>query len=203
MFSAFEWMVAMRYLRARRQEGFISVIAWFSLLGIALGVATLIIVMAVMNGFRQELLTRILGINGHLSVYGTTNSLTGFDPLAEKVRQVPGVVTVTPIIERQVMATAKGVARGAVVRGLRVEDLARRAVIAENIVSGSLDDFKGSDAVIVGTRLASLLGLRVGDKITLISPRGTVTVFGTVPRMRAYRIAATSRPKPRRAVTET
>ncbi len=191
MFSAFEWMVAMRYLRARRQEGFISVIAWFSLLGIALGVATLIIVMAVMNGFRQELLTRILGINGHLSVYGTTNTLTGFDPLAEKVRKVPGVVTVTPIIERQVMATAKGVARGVVVRGLRVQDLAGRAVIAENIVSGSLDDFKGDDATVVGTRLASLLGLRVGDKITLISPRGTVTVFGTVPRMRAYRIAAT------------
>ena len=191
MFSAFEWMVAMRYLRARRQEGFISVIAWFSLLGIALGVATLIIVMAVMNGFRQELLTRILGINGHLSVYGTTNTLTGFDPLAEKVRKVPGVVTVTPIIERQVMATAKGVARGAVVRGLRVQDLAGRAVIAENIVSGSLDDFKGGDAAVVGTRLASLLGLGVGDKITLLSPKGTVTVFGTVPRMRAYRIAAT------------
>ena len=191
MFSAFEWMVAMRYLRARRQEGFISVIAWFSLLGIALGVATLIIVMAVMNGFRQELMTRILGINGHLSVYGTTNTLTGFDPLAEKVRKVPGVVTVTPIIERQVMATAKGVARGAVVRGLRAQDLAGRAVIAENIVSGSLDDFKGNDAAVVGTRLASLLGLRIGDKITLISPRGTVTVFGTVPRMRAYRIAAT------------
>ena len=191
MFSAFEWMVAMRYLRARRQEGFISVIAWFSLLGIALGVATLIIVMAVMNGFRQELMTRILGINGHLSVYGTTNSLTGFDPLAEKVRKVPGVVTVTPIIERQVMVTAKGVARGAVVRGLRVEDLAGRAVIAENIVSGSLDDFKGGDAVVVGTRLASLLGLRIGDKITLLSPKGTVTVFGTVPRLRAYRIAAT------------
>ena len=180
----------MRYLRARRQEGFISVIAWFSLLGIALGVATLNIVMAVMNGFREELLTRILGINGHLSVYGTTNTLTGFDPLAEKVRKVPGVVTVTPIIERQVMATARSVARGAVVRGLRVQDLAGRAVIAENIVSGSLDDFKGDDAAIVGTRLASLLGLRVGDKITLISPKGTVTVFGTVPRMRAYRIAA-------------
>ncbi len=181
----------MRYLRARRQEGFISVIAWFSLLGIALGVATLIIVMAVMNGFRQELMTRILGINGHLSVYGTTNTLTGFDALAEKVRKVPGVVTVTPIIERQVMATAKGVARGAVVRGLRAQDLAGRAVIAENIVAGSLDDFKGNDAAVVGTRLASLLGLRIGDKITLLSPKGTVTVFGTVPRMRAYRIAAT------------
>ena len=117
MFSFFEWMVAMRYLRARRQEGFISVIAWFSLLGIALGVATLIIVMAVMNGFRQELLTRILGINGHLSVYGQTNQIAGFDPIAEKMRAVEGVKIVSPMVEGQVMATANGVAQGGVVRG--------------------------------------------------------------------------------------
>ncbi len=191
MFSAFEWMVAMRYLRSRRQEGFISVIAWFSLLGIALGVATLIIVMAVMNGFRQELLGRILGLNGHLSVYGATNTLAGFDPLAEKVRQVPGVVTVTPIIEGQVMATANGVARGAVVRGVRPGDIARRPIVAGNIMSGSLADFGGKDTVLIGSRLARRLGLKVGGKITLISPKGNVTAFGTVPRMRAYRVAAT------------
>jgi lipoprotein-releasing system permease protein len=191
MFSAFEWMVAMRYLRARRQEGFISVIAWFSLLGIALGVATLIIVMSVMNGFRQELLGRILGLNGHLSVYGTTNTLADFDPLAEKVRKVPGVISVTPIIEGQVMASANGVARGAVVRGARPDDIAKRVIIAENIMDGSLADFGGKDTVLIGSRLAERLGLRVGGKITLISPKGNVTAFGTVPRMRAYRIAAT------------
>ena len=112
MFSQFEWLLALRYLRARRQEGFISVIAWFSLLGIALGVATLIIVMSVMNGFRQELLTRILGLNGHLSVYGESNSIESFDNLAMKIRSIKGVVSVTPMIEGQVMITARGLAQG-------------------------------------------------------------------------------------------
>ena len=191
MFSFFEWMVAMRYLRARRQEGFISVIAWFSLLGIALGVATLIIVMAVMNGFREELLSRILGINGHLSIYGQTNQLRDFDPIAERLRKVTGVVAVTPMIEGQVMATARGIAQGAVVRGIRAQDLAARNIVADNIKSGSLADFKGKNAIIVGQRMASKMGVLVGDKITLISPKGNTTAFGTVPRMEAYTVAAT------------
>lgn len=193
MFSRFEWMVAMRYLRARRQEGFISVIAWFSLMGIALGVATLIIVMAVMNGFRQELLTRILGLNGHLSYYGQANKLTDFDSAAEKLRKVHGVVSVTPMIEGQVMATARGIAQGAVVRGLRPEDLAKREIIANNIQSGSLAALRGKNSVMIGERMAQKLGLRVGDKITLISPKGTITAFGTVPRLKAYEVAATFR----------
>ncbi|HIM77909.1 MAG TPA: lipoprotein-releasing ABC transporter permease subunit [Rhodospirillales bacterium] len=184
-------MVAMRYLRARRQEGFISVIAWFSLLGIALGVATLIIVMAVMNGFREELLSRILGINGHLSIYGQTNQLRDFDPIAERLRKVTGVVSVTPMIEGQVMATARGIAQGAVVRGIRAQDLAARNIVADNIKSGSLADFKGKNAIIVGQRMASKMGVLVGDKITLISPKGNTTAFGTVPRMKAYTVAAT------------
>lgn len=193
MFSAFERMVAMRYLRARRQEGFISVIAWFSLLGIALGVATLIIVMSVMNGFRQELLTRILGINGHLMVSGAANQLTDFDPLAEKLRGLAGVTLVTPMIEGQVMATANGVARGAVVRGVRSEDLAKRGIVANNIEAGSLKDLEGGDAVLIGSRMASQMGLKVGDSISLISPKGNITAFGTVPRLRAYRVAGTFR----------
>ncbi|MFQ5764555.1 MAG: lipoprotein-releasing ABC transporter permease subunit [Rhodospirillales bacterium] len=183
----------MRYLRARRQEGFISVIAWFSLLGIALGVATLIIVMSVMNGFRQELLTRILGINGHLSVYGQTNQIRDFDPIAERLRAVEGVVTVAPLIEGQVMATARGVAQGAVVRGMRPQDLAARKIVADNIEAGSFTDFEGPDAVIVGARMAGKLGLGIGDRITLISPKGETTAFGTVPRMRAYKVVATFR----------
>jgi lipoprotein-releasing system permease protein len=193
VFSRFEWMVAMRYLRARRQEGFISVIAWFSLMGVALGVATLIIVMAVMNGFRQELLTRILGLNGHLSYYGQANKLTDFDRAAEKLRKVHGVVSVTPMIEGQVMATARGIAQGAVVRGLRPDDLAKREIIADNIQSGSLAALRGKNSVMIGERMAQKLGLRVGDKITLISPKGTITAFGTVPRLKAYEVAATFR----------
>ncbi|MCB2100345.1 MAG: lipoprotein-releasing ABC transporter permease subunit [Rhodobacterales bacterium] len=191
MFSAFEWMMARRYLRARRQEGFISVIAGFSLLGIALGVATLIIVMAVMNGFRGELLGRILGLNGHLSVYGQTQVLTDFDARAETVRAVPGVVSATPIVEGQIMATANGIARGAVVRGIRQQDLAARKMVADNVRYGTLDAFTGPDVVLVGDRLANTLNLSVGQNITLISPKGNVTAFGTVPRLRAYKVMGT------------
>lgn len=183
--------MALRYLRARRQEGFISVIAWFSLMGIALGVATLIIVMAVMNGFRQELLTRILGLNGHLSVQGQFSQLRDFDPIADKLRQVRGVVSVTPLVEGQVMVTARGAAQGALVRGIRPSDLKRRPMVADNIVNGSLDKFVEGKTVVVGDRLAQKMGLRVGDRITLISPKGNTTAFGTVPRTAAYTIAAT------------
>ena len=181
----------MRYLRPRRKEGFISVIAIISLVGILLGVATLIIVMAVMNGFREELLDRILGINGHLSVYGQEKRLTGYDPMAEIVRAVPGVTRVTPMIEGQVMATANGVAQGAVVRGMKPADLSSRAIIADNILSGSLAGFKGKESVLIGVRMARKLGLTIGDRLTLISPRGNVTAFGTMPRTRSYRVAGT------------
>ncbi|MEQ8226648.1 MAG: lipoprotein-releasing ABC transporter permease subunit [Rhodospirillales bacterium] len=185
-------MMALRYLRARRQEGFISVIAWFSLLGIALGVATLIIVMSVMNGFREELLGRILGLNGHLSVQGQFRELKGFDPIADSVRDLRDVVSVTPLIEGQAMATANGTAQGALVRGIRPNDLTRRKLIADNITRGSVDNFTpGGKNVVIGERLAQKMGLRVGDKITLISPKGSATAFGTVPRTAAYRIAAT------------
>ncbi len=189
MFSAFEWMVAVRYLRARRQEGFISIIAWFSLLGIGLGVATLIIVMSVMNGFRLELLSRILGINGHLHVSAVGPAMTDFDRVAGQVREVQGVRLVVPLIEGQVMATAGGSARGAVVRGVRMDDLARRALIANNIRAGSLADV-APGSVMIGTKMAQRMGLRLGDRITLVSPKGNTTVFGTVPRMRAFRVAA-------------
>lgn len=190
MFSRFEWMVALRYLFSRRRDGFISVIALFSFIGIALGVATLIIVMSVMNGFREELLSRILGINGHLSIYGDTHRLSGFDPLADRVRKVPGVVKVIPLIEGQVMATARGVATGAVVRGIRAKDLMRREMVSSKIQAGKLTDFNGN-SVVIGSRLAQKLGIGVGSKITLISPKGKVTAFGSVPRLRAYKVAAT------------
>ena len=188
MFSAFEWMVALRYLRARRQEGFISVIAWFSLIGIALGVATLIIVMSVMNGFRQELLTRILGVNGHLSIYGVEHYINDYDNMSAQVSRVNGVVKVTPMIEGQVMASANGQATGALVRGLLPIDLFERPILADNIRSGDLANFKGTDVVLIGIHLARKLHLDLGDKITLISPKGNITVFGTVPRLRSYTI---------------
>lgn len=192
MFSAFEWMMAMRYLRARRQEGFISVIAWFSLVGIALGVATLIIVMSVMNGFRQELLERILGINGHLSVYGpVSGQMTDYEPILDQLQDLDGVISVNALVEGQVMASANGIAKGAIVRGIRAEDLAKRKIVADNIKQGSLEAFKGDNVIMMGARLARTMGVTVGDDVTLISPKGNVTAFGTVPRMRAFKVVGT------------
>jgi lipoprotein-releasing system permease protein len=191
-FAPFEWMLAIRYLRARRSEGFISIIAWFSLLGIGLGVATLIIVMSVMNGFRAELLGRIIGVNGHLTVQSAQGrDLRDFDPMVERLRKMDGVVSAAPIVEGQVMATANGVATGAQVRGMRGEDLARDSLVSKSLAGGSMADFAGDDAVIIGYRLAAKLGLLVGDSITLISPQMTSTAFGSVPRSRAYRVAGT------------
>jgi lipoprotein-releasing system permease protein len=189
IFGAFERMVAFRYLRARRQEGFVSVIAIFSLLGIALGVATLIIVMSVMNGFRADLLGRILGLNGHLGVYAQTGPLVDFDAQAAKISKIPGVTGVSPLIEGQVMATTEVGAAGALVRGIRSEDLRRRPLVAGHIVQGSLADFD-DDGVAVGERLARRLGLAVDSAITIISPQGTDTAFGTMPRIKTYHVAA-------------
>jgi lipoprotein-releasing system permease protein len=191
IFSPFERMVAKRYLRARRQEGFISVIAVFSLLGIALGVATLIIVMSVMNGFRHELLSRVLGLNGHIAVVGAKGSIRNFDDVARQVAAAKGVTLVTPQVEGQVMATRGERASGALVRGVRAEDFAKLKLLASNIKRGKLADFKGGDAVILGDKLAASLRVGVGQGVTLISPRGNVTAFGTVPRIKTYTVVAT------------
>ncbi|MEQ8817708.1 MAG: lipoprotein-releasing ABC transporter permease subunit [Thalassobaculum sp.] len=188
IFGAFERMLAMRYLRARRQEGFISVIAAFSLLGIGLGVATLIIVMSVMNGFRGELMGRILGLNGHAAVYSRTGYIENFDQAAVQVASIPGIFSVTPQVEGQAMLTVNGAASGAVVRGIRPSDLKAKRLIAEHVDAGSLDRFQGDDAVILGARLAQRLRVGVGDRVTLISPTSSVTVMGSVPRMKAYEI---------------
>ncbi len=192
MFNAFERTVAARYLLSRKSDRFTSVIATFSFLGIMLGVATLIIVMSVMGGFRQELLGRILGLNGHMGVYAAERgNLTEFDAVAATIRRVPGVVTATPVVEGQILITSEGGgATGGLARGIRPEDLRARAIIANNIRAGSLDRFEGDDVVAIGTRLALRLGVGVGDRVTLVSPQGRTTVIGTVPRLRAYRVAA-------------
>lgn len=191
MFSPFERMVAFRYLRPRRQEGFVSVITIFSLLGIMLGVATLIIVMSVMNGFRAELLGRILGLNGHISVYSRSpDGLPDYDQIEKKIAKTGNIKLIAPVVEGQVMASNRGRATGAIVRGMRPEDIEKRQTIAKNIVFGSLDNFKGDDTVIMGARLAMKLGIGVGDSVNLISPKGNVTAFGSVPRVRAYKVVA-------------
>ncbi|MCF4164584.1 lipoprotein-releasing ABC transporter permease subunit [Zavarzinia compransoris] len=188
MFRRFEWVLAGRYLRARRQEGFISIIAWFSLLGIGLGVATLIIVMAVMNGFRAELMGRILGINGHVIVQAQVGPVLDYDDLAKRFEGLPEVVSAMPMVEAQVMVSARGQAGGGLVRGLSQADLARLPLVSDNIVAGSIDAFEGDDVVMLGDRMADRMGLSVGDRVTIVSPNGTTTVAGTTPRMKAYRI---------------
>ncbi|NQV80087.1 MAG: lipoprotein-releasing ABC transporter permease subunit [Alphaproteobacteria bacterium] len=190
MFSVFEWMVALRYLRARRAEGFISVIAGFSLLGIALGVATLIVVLSVMNGFRAELLGRILGLNGHILVQGISAPLEDYDDLAARIATVGGVVRASPIIEGQVMATSRFSASGALVRGMRQEDMKGHEILAKGIVAGSIETLDARNDIVIGRRLANRLGIGVGDPATLISPQGTSTPVGTVPRSKTYRVAA-------------
>ena len=189
IFTPFERMVAVRYLRARRQEGSLSVMAIFAMIGIALGVATLIVVMAVMNGFRADLLSRILGINGHMTVFANEGSITDYDELADRLRAIEGVSSVVPQVQGQVMVTSGPRALGGLVRGVRGETLERRALIADKIEPPeSLADFEGEDVVVLGNRLARRLGLGVGDNVTLVTPQGNQTVIGTVPRLKAYRI---------------
>jgi lipoprotein-releasing system permease protein len=189
-FAPFEWMLSLRYLRARRKEGFISVIAGFSFLGIMLGVATLIIVMAVMNGFRQELLDKILGLNGHILIQPLERPLTDWDVVADRVSKVPGVRLAAPIVEGQALASSPFNASGVLVRGIRGADLAKLGSIAKNIQQGTLDGFDQRDGIVIGIRLADQLSVRAGDNITLVSPRGAVTPMGTTPRIKTYKVAA-------------
>jgi lipoprotein-releasing system permease protein len=192
MFDATVRMVALRYLGARREEGFVSVIAAFSLIGIALGVAVLIVVMSVMNGFQVDLLGRILGLNGHLSITSLGGgNLQGFDALARKFASVDGVARVTPIVEGQGLISANGRSSAVIVRGIRRDDLAARTIVSESLARGSLDGFAGKSTVIVGSRLAERLGLKPGDRMRLISPQLEQNAFGSVPRMKTYRVVAT------------
>jgi lipoprotein-releasing system permease protein len=191
-FAPFEWMLAARYLRAKRKESFVSVIAGFSLVGIALGVATLIVVMAVMNGFRHELEAKILGLNGHALVLSDIGGgVADYDTVAGRVRAVPGVTRAAPLVEGQVMAAANGVNSGVLVRGLRPQDIQTLTLVSKTLSYGALDGFANGDSVIIGVRLAQKLGLAPGSSITLIAPHGNVTPFGTTPRVKTYRIAGT------------
>lgn len=188
MFNPFERMMAGRYLRARKAEGFVSVIAGFSFLGIMLGVATLIIVMSVMNGFREELVGRILGLNGHLSVYAKSGPMEGYDAVVDRINFVNGVVSARPFIEGQVLVTVNGTATGAMVRGMRLEDFKTKPILAESITEGTLDDFSGQ-RVAVGKDMARRMNLKIGDPLTVMAPKGKATPFGTIPRSGQYTVA--------------
>lgn len=185
-YSAFERLVAVRYLRARRQEGFISIVALFSFIGILLGVGVLIVTMAVFNGFHHDLLSRILGVTSHVTVIARGVAIQDYDELAAEIGKVPGVVQATPLIQGQVMVTARGQGGFGLVRGLTAKEFSERKLLADSLVAGSLEEFAKGDGIMLGSRLASNLDVRLGDQVTLVSPQGEVTAFGTVPRMKAY-----------------
>jgi lipoprotein-releasing system permease protein len=189
-FAPFEWMVAFRYLRARNAQKSISVIAGFSFLGIVLGVAALIVVMSVMNGFRHDLMEKMIGLNGHMFLQGVETPLTDYEAVTERVGKVPGVTLALPLVEGQAFASSPYGSSGALVRGIRGQDFERLPGIAGHITQGSLGGFDEGQGVAVGSKLAERLSLRVGDKLTIMSPHGAETPFGVTPRMKAYTVAA-------------
>jgi lipoprotein-releasing system permease protein len=190
VFAPFEWLLSLRYLRARRKEGFISVIAGFSFLGIMLGVATLIIVMAVMNGFRKELLDKILGLNGHLLVQPLESPLTDWKEVAERINQVKGIRLAAPVVDGQALASSPFNAAGVFVRGIRADDLTNITSVERNIKQGTLEGFDDAQGIAIGRRLADQLSLHAGDNINLLAAKGAVTPMGTIPRFKTYRVLA-------------
>lgn len=192
-FSRFEWMLAFRYLRARRRERFISVITLISLVGITLGVATLIVVMAVMNGFRTELIDRILGVQGHVVVQPVATPLNDYDAVATAIAGVDGVTAAFPVIEGQVLADGLAGSTGALIRGVREQDLGAVPGLADNIILGSLAAFDAAEGIAIGSRLADQLGVTLGDDVTLITPDGPATPFGVTPASRTFEIIAVFR----------
>ncbi|CAA2100010.1 Lipoprotein-releasing system transmembrane protein LolE [Methylobacterium bullatum] len=189
-FAAFEWIIAGRYLRARRRGGGVSVVAFFSVLGITLGVATLIIVLSVMNGFRTELLSKIVGINGHVFVTPIDKLFTDYVDLSDRLSKVAGVRSAIPLVEGQAFASSPYGGSGVLVRGIRGEDIDSIGSIAKTIRGGTLDGFDDGTGVAIGRRLAESLGLQAGDQITLSTPKGATTPFGTAPRTKAYTVKA-------------
>jgi lipoprotein-releasing system permease protein len=191
MFGPFERKVAARYLRARRGERFVSVIAIFSLVGIALGVATLIIVMSVMNGFRQELLAQILGLNGDIGVYGAGQPLTGYNDIAARIQNIPGVTAAFPIVQDQVlMSGPQGGAVGGIARGITPQGLAALPTVANHVVAGNLNGLTGDNAIAIGGGLAGQFGLGIGSTIQLILPQGKATIIGTIPSIESFKVVA-------------
>ena len=188
MFGTAERLVAWRYLRPTREEGFVSLVAGFAFLGITLGVGTLIVVLAVMNGFRSELLGRILGVNGHATVVAGPEGIADYQAMLARLEGTPGLVDAAAYVEGQVMISANDVASGALVRGVTAADMARREIFASSMVRGSLAALDQPDTAVIGSQMARRLGLGLGDTITLISPKGVATAFGTVPRVKAFTV---------------
>jgi len=185
-FSRFEWLLAARYLRARRKETFISVISWLTLIGVALGVATLIVVMSVMNGFRAELLSKILGLNGHFTAYPIDAKFTDYDQTAMKIEKVNGVLFAIPYVEGQALASGQSDSTGVSVRGISAASIDKLKLLKNGAVLGGWDQWDNGQGVAIGQRLAEKLGVTIGDPITIVTPNGANTPFGRTPQIRSY-----------------
>ncbi len=189
--SRYERMIARRYLLPGKGEGFIFLVAAISLVAVMLGVAALIIVMSVMNGFRAELFDKIVGLNGHAVVQGYGGRLDDWRDVADLARRTPGVTEAVPLIEQGLMASHAGRVEGVLVRGMQRRDILANATLQGKVLAGSLEALRpGSENVAIGARLAEALGASVGGQISLISPEGPTTPFGTVPRIVSYNVAA-------------
>ena len=189
--NRYERMIARRYLLPGKGEGFIFLVAAISLAAVALGVAALIIVMSVMNGFRGELFDKIVGLNGHAIVQGYEGRLSDWQRIAAAARATPGVVSALPLIEQPLMASANGRVEGVLVRGMRLEDLRANTIINSNVKSGAMSEIRpGSGKVAIGSHLAEALGAYPGSEISLISPEGRDTPVGSVPRIVTYTVGA-------------
>ena len=188
-FNQTEQMIAFRYIKSRRVEGFISIAAWFSLIGIMLGVATLIVVMSVMNGFRTELVDRILGINGHLVVYEKNEPyVSNYNQIINKISDIKNVIAVTPHLEGQALAKSKSIVSGVIIRGVNWSDLAAKKILWKSLTQLTIDNYKNNEDIIIGYRLAQRLNVNVGDFISLISPNGMETALGILPIKKNFKI---------------
>lgn len=188
IFTKLELLIALRYLKSKRKEGFISVIAIFSFIGIMIGVATLIIVMSVMNGFRYELVNRILGINSHISIYSYDRGIKDFDGLIAKISKIDGVASANAIVESQAMLSAKGRNAGGLIKGVRLDDLKKKKLVANNIIAGEIEVLDDKNSVIVGSTVAKNMNLHIGDDIKIISAETSNTIVGAIPRLKTYKV---------------
>ena len=188
-FNQTEQMIAFRYIKSRRVEGFISISAWFSLIGIMLGVATLIVVMSVMNGFRTELVDRILGINGHLVVYEKNKPyISNYNQIINKISDINNVIAVTPHLEGQALAKSKSTVSGVIIRGANWSDLAAKKLLWKSLSQLTIDNYKNNKDIIIGYRLGQRLNVNVGDFVSLISPSGMETALGILPIKQSFKI---------------
>ena len=186
--KALEFLIALRYLKAKRQEGFISVIAVFSFIGIMIGVATLIIVMSVMNGFRHELVGRILGVNSHLAVHSYQGAIPNYDSILDEIKKLPAVTKANILVESQAMITANNRNSGALVKAIHVDDLTKKDLISGNLRAGSIMAIEDKNKAILGAVLARSLNLRMGDKFKIIAAKTNSTILGSVPRIKTYEV---------------